>query len=302
MKSLVRPELPTASVGSSLVATAAVDNSAPSATRPQSTYRSGKAVQTSGATSVRASRSALQQLLDLQRRVFTDISHDLRTPLTAVMLHTELARETSDTPELRVIAEEVDNLQRLVQDIFDLVRLETGHLKLEPKPALIGPIFDSVVTAARLGAQKRGVHLQVSADSHATLVVIADSGRLVQVMHNLVNNAIRHTPQGGEIQLKASPVDDQILIQVTDTGEGITPENLRLIFDRFWRGDDARGRQGLQRSSGLGLAIVKELVEAMGGQVGMQSKQGVGTTAEIRLPRAFEADLSGCLGSTLGQQ
>jgi len=238
---------------------------------------------------VRASRSELQQLLDLQRRVFTDISHDLRTPLTAVMLHTELARETSDTPELRVIAEEVDNLQRLVQDIFDLVRLESGHLKLEPQPTVVGPILDSVVTAASLGAQKRGVHLKVSADSYATLVVIADSGRLVQVMHNLVNNAIRHTPQGGQIELEASPVDDQVLIEVRDNGEGIAPENLPLIFDRFWRGDDARSRKGLQRSSGLGLAIVKELIEAMGGQVGMKSKQGVETTAEIRLPRACEA-------------
>jgi signal transduction histidine kinase len=234
---------------------------------------------------VRASRSELQQLLELQRRVFTDISHELRTPLAAVMLHTELARETSDTPELRVIAEEAHNLQRLVQDIFDLVRLETGHLKLSLEPAMIGPILDSVVTAARLGAQKRGVLLRVSTDSHAELVVIADSQRLVQVLHNLVNNAIRHTPPGGQIELKALPLDAQVMIEVTDTGEGIAPENLPLIFDRFWRGDDARGRQGVQRSTGLGLAIVKELVEAIGGQVAMTSKQGIGTTAMIQLPR-----------------
>lgn len=235
---------------------------------------------------VRASRYELQLMLDQQRRLFTDISHDLRTPLTVVMLHTELARETTDTLELQVISEEVDNLQRLVQDIFDLVRLETGHLKLELKPTVIGSILDSVVMAARLGAQKRDVQLKVSADSNANLVVTADSGRLVQVMQNLVNNAIRHTQQGGQIELKASLLDDQVLIEVTDNGEGIAPENLPLIFDRFWRGDNSRSSQGLQRSCGLGLAIVKELVEAMGGQVGMQSKQGVGTTAEILLPRA----------------
>ena len=233
---------------------------------------------------LRTSRNELQQLVELQRRVLTDISHELRTPLAAIMLHTELARESNDTPELRIVAQESENLKRLVQDIFDLVRLETGHLRLDPHPTDVDTVIDRVVSAAAAMADQRGVRLRKSSDSRPGLVALADAQRLEQVLHNLVNNAVRHTPAAGLVELKAGLDGGLVRLEVADTGEGIAPEDLPQVFDRFWRGDHSRGQQGALRSSGLGLAIVKELVEAMGGQVGMRSQLGVGTSADVRLP------------------
>ncbi len=232
---------------------------------------------------LRASRNELQRLLDLQRRLLTDISHELRTPLAAIMLHTEFARDSNDTHELRVIAQEGENMKRLVQDIFDLVRLETGHLKLDQHPTDVDAVVDRVVGTAVAAAGKRGVRLKKSSDSHPGLVALADAQRLEQVLHNLVNNAVRHTMAGGSVELKARVESDFVVVDVADTGEGIAPNELPHVFKRFWRGDHARAQQDALRSSGLGLAIVKELVEAMGGAVAMHSRLGVGTTVEVRM-------------------
>jgi signal transduction histidine kinase len=232
---------------------------------------------------LRASRNELQHMLDLQRQLLTDISHELRTPLAAIMLHTELARDSNDTHELRVIAQEVENMKRLVQDIFDLVRLETGHLKLDWQPTDVDAVVERVVSTAVAAAGKRGVRLKKNSGSHPGLVALADAQRLEQVLHNLVNNAVRHTMADGSVELNARAEGELVVIEVADTGEGIALDELPYVFERFWRGDHARTQQDALRSSGLGLAIVKELVEAMGGTVAMHSRLGVGTTVEVRM-------------------
>lgn len=220
-----------------------------------------------------------------QQRFIANASHELRAPLTLIRASAEVAlRETPpDEAERRELLGDVlaesDHMRRLVDDLLVLSRLDSGRLPLQLEPVALDALLAELQRqAARLGAE-RGVAVELGP---AGGVVRADAERLRQVLLILLDNALRHTPQGGRITLTAEPLRRGVRVSVADTGCGIAPEHLPHIFERFYRADSARDGSGV----GLGLSIAKGLVEAMGGQIGAASTPGQGTTIWAVLPAA----------------
>jgi two-component system sensor histidine kinase BaeS len=178
--------------------------------------------------------------------------------------------------------EETRLLARLVDDLRTLSLAESGELPLVREPVDVQDLLSDVATSFSAQAESAGIDLRVTSNGATPLTISGDAGRLDQVLSNLVTNAIRHTPSGGSITLGASALEGRVRITVADTGEGIAPEELPFIFDRFWRGDRARTHSS--GSSGLGLAIASQLVRAHGGETTVASEVGKGTTFTIELP------------------
>ncbi|MBN2007053.1 MAG: HAMP domain-containing histidine kinase [Anaerolineae bacterium] len=225
---------------------------------------------------------------DQQRRNLTaDVAHELRTPLQIIQGNLEgiLDGVYEPTPEhIEATLEATHQLARLVEDLRTLSLAESGQLTLELKPVDVAELLLDTQTSFSGLAESSGVTLRVATPGEP-LIVHGDPGRLDQVMGNLVVNAVRHTPREGVISLEASAHPDGVEIRVGDTGEGIAPEDLPFIFDRFWRGDRARGHQ-TGAGSGLGLAITRQLVRLHGGTIDVASTPGAGTTFTISLPAA----------------
>jgi signal transduction histidine kinase len=185
---------------------------------------------------------------------------------------------------LRVIEREADQLGRLIDDLFLLSTAEAGALPLAIEPVDLGGVVEETALALRPIAQRER-RITVVAELAPDLPrAQADRQRVAQVLANLVRNALRHTPEGGIIALRARSGDSAVELSVEDTGEGIPPERLPHLFERFYRGDAARDRAS--GGAGLGLAIVRELVEAMGGEVSVDSTPGQGSRFTVRLPLA----------------
>jgi signal transduction histidine kinase len=223
---------------------------------------------------------------DQQRRNLTaDVAHELRTPLQIIQGNLEgvLDGVYEPTPgHIEATLEATHQLARLVEDLRTLSLAESGQLALEFEPVDMGELLLDTQTSFSGLAESAGVTLRVAVPDEL-LLINGDPGRLDQVMANLVVNAVRHTPRDGTITLAAASIPDGVEIRVCDTGEGIAPEDLPFIFDRFWRGDRARTHQeGI--GSGLGLAITRQLVRLHGGTIDVASTLGDGTTFTIRLP------------------
>jgi len=237
-------------------------------------------------------RDKIAQLLDQRRELVASVSHELRTPLTIIRgyLDSSLAQNGALTSELHrdltVMHGEALRLQRLIDDLFALSRAEVGSLTLHPRDADAGAILQRCAEATSAGAW-RTHRVEVLVEPSGPLPSIrVDPDRLEQALFNLINNAVRHSPPGGLVHLSAVLENGFVNIAVADTGEGIAPEEIHLIWDRFYRGRNAKDARG----SGIGLAIVRELTEAMGGDVSVSSMLGDGTTFTLRFPIA--ADLS----------
>lgn len=227
--------------------------------------------------------------LRTQQRLFTDVSHDLRTPLAALLINAELAQQQDPgSRELHVVVSEAGNLRRLVEDIFAIARLGSGQLRLDRRSVVPDQAIGEAVAAVHAAAKGRSIDLHAKSGAAPAPSVWADPQRLGQVLRNLLGNAIRHTGPGGqvEVQAAADPAGTHLRLEVRDTGEGIRPEDLPRVFERFWRADQVRPSEAGERSTGLGLAIVKALVEAMGGDVGIESTPGIGTRVWFTLPLA----------------
>jgi two-component system sensor histidine kinase BaeS len=226
---------------------------------------------------------------DRQRRqMLADVSHELRTPLTTMRGYLETLRmpEVETNPATRAryletVERETRRLERIVQDLLDLARLEGGGVTLEPRVFALERVFAAVVARHDREIAARRIAVSVHVDERADQV-LADPDRIEQVVDNLVANALRHTPDGQAVELGASGADTAVTVSVANSGPGIPPEHLPHIFDRFYRaGDDRAAATG---GSGLGLSIVKAIVERHGGTIAVTSEPGR-TVFTVTLPQ-----------------
>jgi histidine kinase len=235
-----------------------------------------------------AEKAAVETALDAKRELVANVSHELRTPLASIRAHTEsvLMREDVDPAlhaYLDVIDRQSEQLSRLIDDLFLLSTTESGALTLTPRPIVLDELIDEVVGSMRPAARvERRVSL-LSEVEPGLPPVMADRQRVVQVLANLLRNAVRHTPEGGLVAVRATRQDSvEATISVEDTGQGIAPEQLQQVFERFYRAEPSRDRAS--GGAGLGLAIVRELVNAMGGRVWAESVIGQGSRFSFTLP------------------
>lgn len=238
----------------------------------------------------------LQGAYESQRQLLANIAHELRTPLTSIQGYAEALRDdvlpdqAGRDEALQTISDEADRVNALVVQILQLSRLESGQAEPHPTRLDLGQVVERVVRRHRVEADARGVTLGAAIVDGQ--LVFADEGLIDQAIDNLVRNAIQHTPSGGKVSISASPALDaglghpRLRIRVADTGRGIPADQIPRIFERFHRGAADRTDGGGPTGFGLGLSIVREIVVAHGGNVGVESQPGVGTTFIIDLPLA----------------
>lgn len=227
--------------------------------------------------------SELALAAHLRRQMTADIAHELRSPLSVLMGYTESLSDgvLHPTPAiLRAMHEESRLLSHLVDDLRTLSLADAGELTLNRQPTALAEMLERVAASFASRAVAKGVDLRLEVDSVLPLVSL-DPERIVQVLGNLVGNAIRYTPAGGVVTLRGLAVQSGVLLQVVDTGTGIAPEQLPHIFERFYKADVARTVD--ETESGLGLSIAKSLVELHGGTLTAESVVGRGTVMSIQM-------------------
>lgn len=236
-----------------------------------------------------------QELDKLRRDLIAGASHDLRTPITSMRVVIEaladgLIEEASSRQRyLASLQADIASLSKMIDELFELAQIDAGGLQLDRLPAALRDLISDVMMRLRPLAEAQ--HVQLDGDVTPDVdPVTLDPAKMERVLVNLISNALRHTPAGGCVDVKADRVGNQARIQVSDTGSGIASADLPYVFDRFYRGDQSRSRA--TGGAGLGLAIAKGIVEAHGGSIGVQSQPGRGTTFEIRLPREIAARVS----------
>ncbi|MEX5270151.1 sensor histidine kinase [Kocuria sabuli] len=225
----------------------------------------------------------LERTEDVRRRMLSDLAHEMRTPLSVLGVYLEGLEDgvtEFDASTGAVLAEQLARLTRLVEDIDDVSRAEEGRMVLDRSPAPVAQLLRSAADAAGEAYAAKGVGLRVDDGTDAAVLPV-DPQRMGQVLGNLLSNALRHTPPGGDVVLGAAPhAPEGVVLRVTDTGEGMAAEQLTHVFERFYRGDTARDRE--HGGSGIGLTISRALVEAHGGTLDAASA-GPGRGAEFRV-------------------
>jgi signal transduction histidine kinase len=218
-----------------------------------------------------------------RKDLITAVSHDLRTPLASIRAMVEAINDgvVNDPVTLRRYTEEmrrsVESLSLLVDDLFELVQLDAGAIEAESERVRLDEVVRSALATCEPQAREKGLVVETDIDGGKNFMC---SPRLVRVLQNLLQNAIRHTPADGTVRMQARHGPRGLELLVEDTGEGITPEALEQVFEPFWRGDSARSSEG----SGLGLALAKRIVEALGGQIRVQSDPARGSRFAVVLP------------------
>jgi len=249
----------------------------------------------------------LEKAEELRRNMVADVAHELRTPLSVLQGNLRAILDgvyPLEQAEIAALYDETRLLSRLVDDLHELAQAEAGQLHLDLRPTDVAEVAQTTVANLAVAAEAKGVEL-IADWADGIPPVLADPDRLAQIMRNLLSNALRHTPEGGQITVSATvlPSTPQqqrtfVRIVVADTGEGIPPEDLPHVFDRFWRAERSRARERggpstsrrgepvepSGRSSGLGLAIARHLVQAHGGQMGVESEMGRGSRFWFTLP------------------
>jgi PAS domain S-box-containing protein len=237
----------------------------------------------------RAARAEAERASRLKDDFVATVSHELRTPLHAILGWTQLARRPASTPEqtskgLAVIEGNARVLEQLVSDLLDVSRIGAGKLQLERAPVALRGVVHAAVDALRASAEAKGVSLHESAAADRD-VVLGDPNRLQQVVSNLVSNAVKFTPRGGRVDVALTRSADQAVLVVRDTGQGIEPDFLPHVFDRFRQADASKARR--HGGLGLGLTIVRQVVALHGGTVGAESAGcGQGACFTVTLPLA----------------
>jgi signal transduction histidine kinase len=226
-----------------------------------------------------------------RRDLVAAVSHDLRTPLTSARALIEaVADGVVEDPEtqaryLASARSELEKLGRLVEDLFELSRIDAGALRLNLEAASLGDLISDTLSGFKYQAENRGVSL-VGEVADGVDPVLANPPRLQRVLYNLVSNALRHTPADGAVFLRAEPAGGMVRVEVSDTGAGITPEDLPRVFESSFRGERSRTRTPTGDGAGLGLAIARGLIEAHGGEISVESRPGHGSRFCFTLRRA----------------
>ncbi len=239
-------------------------------------------------------REQEDQLNHMRRDLIAWVSHDLRTPLTSIRARVEaladgVVRDDEVARYLASIRADTLALNRLIDDLFDLATADAGGLTLDLMPCEIGDLVSDTVRAMSVVAEQRGVALAGVVPEDMQPVSVSPP-RIQRVLNNLIGNALAHTPAGGRIDITAERIDRNIVVSVSDTGEGISPQDLPRVFDRFYRGEQSRKRSDLGGGTGLGLAISRALVEAHHGTISITSALGKGTTVRFSLPQLGPAE------------
>lgn len=228
----------------------------------------------------------MEHLERVRQEFLSNISHELRTPLTSILAYVETLEDSAiDDPEnnhrfLAVIRRNAERMHALIADIAELSQIETGNISLDVRDVRLSPVVDETFTALSAKASERRIALVNEVASDTTVHV--DPMRLEQMLTNLIDNAIKFNRESGTVTVGVACGSDRSFVSVSDTGEGIMPENLNRIFERFYRID--RGRTRNVGGTGLGLAIVKHLARLHGGDVSVSSTLGRGTTFSLELP------------------
>ncbi|MFL5462641.1 MAG: ATP-binding protein [Gemmatimonadaceae bacterium] len=228
----------------------------------------------------------IRKLEAVRRDFVANVSHELRTPLTIVGGFAETLQDPDIPAErraefARMIYSNTQRMQRIVDELLDLSRIESGYWKPHPESVRVADLATEIFGRISTTGGRKGISFETRIDSGAD-VVYADRTALEQILVNLVENAVRHTPDGGRITIETEAARNGSIVLVRDTGSGIPPEHLPRIFERFYRADAGRSREA--GGTGLGLAIVKHLVEAHGGYVTAESVLGSGTVIRIFFP------------------
>ncbi|HYY95120.1 MAG TPA: ATP-binding protein, partial [Pyrinomonadaceae bacterium] len=238
----------------------------------------------------RARREA-EEANRLKDEFLATVSHELRTPLTAIigwshMLEQIPLDEETARHAVTVIRRNAEQQRQIVEDILDVSRVVTGQLRIESERVELAPVVQAAIDAVRPAAESKGIRLRAAFDPWA--VVVGDPHRLQQIAWNLLSNAVKFTPGGGEVRVAAERLLTHVRIEVSDTGQGIAPEFLPYVFDRFRQADSSTTRR--HGGLGLGLSIVRHLVELHGGTVQASSAgEGQGATFTVQLPLPLDA-------------
>ena len=227
------------------------------------------------------------------RRFTADASHELKTPLTVVRAGVERAITRPGVPPetlapLEETLQEVNRMTELLDSLLTLARADEGRADLHREPVDLREIIEEAGETGELLAEHAGVGIEIRLPPQP-LVLAVDRSRVRQLALNLIENAVKYTPRGGQVSVELAGDDGRIVFTVADTGIGIAPGDLPHVFDRFWRADSARTRTSERAGTGLGLAICKWIAEAHGGTIEVQSRPGRGTTFTVGLPRGDNA-------------
>lgn len=229
-----------------------------------------------------------QDLEQARKDLIASLSHDLRTPLSSMRAMVEAITDdvVSDKATLQRyfsnLNREVEHVSALIDDLFEISRLDTGTLELQLQPSSLGEILTNVMDGMEAQANMKALNLRSELEGELGQVVV-DPHKIQRVLYNLIQNAIRHTPADGTIVVRAHDLGSAVQIDVTDTGQGIGEDELDKIFERLYRGEKSRSRE--YGGSGLGLAIAKGIVEAHGGDIWVESIVGSGSRFSFSLPR-----------------
>jgi len=232
--------------------------------------------------------SEVRRLDTVRRDFITNVSHELRTPLAGIKASAETLKEGAlSDPEaaaefVRHIENETDRLAQMVEELLELSRIESGAAPLRMDVVRVASLLERCVQRFAPQAERAGLGLGTEVADGEELAVRGDGDRLDQALGNLLHNAIKFTPAGGQVTVSAAAQGGEVAIAVRDTGIGISADDQTRIFERFYKAAEARGRLG----SGLGLAIVKHIVQAHGGRATVESRPGQGSTFTVALPRA----------------
>ncbi|HEY0970547.1 MAG TPA: HAMP domain-containing sensor histidine kinase [Gemmatimonadales bacterium] len=233
----------------------------------------------------------LENYFGALRRFTADASHELKTPLTVLRADVERAMHANTTATERLVAleealQETTRMADLVEQLLTLARADEGRFDLHREPVALGPVVRDVLETAHILGEEGGITVRTPVLEDVT--VMGDGARLRQLFLNLVTNAIKYTPRGGEVEIALRGAGDVVTFQVRDSGIGIAAADLPYIFDRFWRADRVRSRSGARGGFGLGLAISQWIAQAHGGSLTATSRLGRGSVFTVTLPFAPE--------------